>query len=267
MLAFKNIFLLALIPYCTSFKWQPSPVKTKYLDQPLDHFNPKNNETWQMRYNENIEFQKSGGPVFIYMGGEWPISADNLLDSHMFDMAKKLNGSMYYTEHRYLGKSRPRDDTSTANLEWLTMEQAMEDMVVFIKYIKEHDSAIKNSKVILIGQSYPGALVTWFRAKHPDLVAGAWASSAAILQKVDDKELKETVSKSMKLVGGEDCANRIQEAFINMEEIVFDKSGNVSRINEEFKLCKPLDSKNDMEVWHFFYQLSDAIAALVQFHT
>lgn len=52
-------------------------VKEKYIEQSLDHFNPQDTRRWMMRYYENDAYFQSGGPIFIYLGGEWRISPGN----------------------------------------------------------------------------------------------------------------------------------------------------------------------------------------------
>lgn len=41
-------------------------VETKWIEQPLNHFDPQDTRSWQMRYLENREFLQDGGPIFIY---------------------------------------------------------------------------------------------------------------------------------------------------------------------------------------------------------
>lgn len=60
-----------------------------------------------MRYFSNSEHYVPGGPIFIYVGGEWEISYGWVTGGHIYDMAKELNGFVFYTEHRYYGKSYP----------------------------------------------------------------------------------------------------------------------------------------------------------------
>lgn len=242
---------------------EPFPVDELWIKQPLDHFNASDIRTWQMRYLENNMFFRSGGPIFIFVGGEWSISAKFLLNSYVRDMARELNGTMFYTEHRYFGDSRPTDDTSTDNLKWLSVNQALADLARFITHVKENP-ALEKAGVIMIGQSYAATLVTWFRLKYPHLVNGVWSSSGTVLAKMDFFELKEAVSASIELLGGPQCSQRIRSAFIEMEKMV--KNGNTSKIDDHFKLCHPLSTKSQMEVWHFFYELSDAIAMMVQTH-
>lgn len=70
--------------------------------RPFQNFN----DSFQ-RYLSNDYYFKPNGPIFIYVGGEWTISEGSLRGGHMFDMAKELNGYMFYTEHRYYGRSHP----------------------------------------------------------------------------------------------------------------------------------------------------------------
>lgn len=55
----------------------------------------------------NDVFFKTGGPMFIFLGGEWEISKGRITGGHMYDMAREHNGLLVYTEHRYYGKSKP----------------------------------------------------------------------------------------------------------------------------------------------------------------
>jgi Serine carboxypeptidase S28 len=77
-----------------------------YVTQLLDHFNP-DYRTFQMRFYANDNYFQPGGPLFIYVGGEWSISTGWVTGGHMVDMARDLNGYIFYTEHRFYGQSRP----------------------------------------------------------------------------------------------------------------------------------------------------------------
>jgi len=45
---------------------------------------------------------------------------------------------------------------------------------------KKHDS-----KVLVIGGSYPGAMAAWFRERYPHIATGAWSSSGVVEPIVD----------------------------------------------------------------------------------
>lgn len=76
------------------------------------------------RYYRNDEFFVRGGPIFVYVGGEWTISPGSLQGGHMFDMARELGGQMFYTEHRYYGSSFPTPyDRSFENIKFFLIKK------------------------------------------------------------------------------------------------------------------------------------------------
>lgn len=207
----------------------------------------------------------SGGPIFIFIGGEWEISPGYISAGLMFDMAKELSGVLYYTEHRYYGKSLPTSDTSTRNLKYLTVEQALADLAHFIEHIKASSADLKNSGVIVIGASYSATMATWARMKYPHLINGAWASSAPLLAKVNFLEYNEIMTESIRSVGGEKCVKKFENAFKTLEDYAaFSEPKVLLKIKTDFQLCEPLKLCRD--VAHFFYEMSDTVAGLVQSH-
>lgn len=185
----------------------------------------------------------------------------------MFEIAEELNGTLYYTEHRYYGKSRPTNDTSAENLQYLTVEQALADLAHFIEEIKSSSDELKDAGVILVGASYSAAIAAWARLKYKNLVTGAWASSAPIYAKVDFFEYNEVMTKSIRKVGGEECVEKFASAFEQLEELVGPTSlepVSLAKIQQDFNLCTPLDLNRDIS--HFFYEMVDTVAGLVQTH-
>lgn len=105
-------------------------------------------------------------------------------------------------------------------------------------------------------------MVAWMRKKYPHLVNGSWASSAPLEAQFDFYEYKEVMTDAIRRVGGHDCDIIFENAFDEMENIV--ASGNASRLQEVFNLCDELDLTQDVS--HFFFELSDIVAGLVQGH-
>lgn len=237
-------------------------VETKWIEQKLDNFDPQNERTWQMRYMENINNLQDGGPIFIFVGGEWTISEGNLLFGHMVDMARALNGTMFYTEHRYYGISEPMEDLSVENLKFLSADQALADLAHFIVHVKSTTPALKNSGVILVGMSYSASMVTWFMQKYPHLANGAWASSAPLEAKVAFSEYKEVVSEAMEFHGGQKCTQKIQAGFEEWEKLVTER--NSEKIEKSFHLCHPYDVDNKFDVWLLFDVVAETFSFLVQ---
>lgn len=236
-----------------------------WIEQRLDHFDQQNNRTWIQRYFENDEFLVEGGPVFIFVGGEWTISSSIITFGHMHDMARDLNATIYYTEQRFFGTSRPTEDASVENLRYLNAAQILADTAHFIEHIKSTIPQIRNSGVILFGASYSASLVTWFQQKYPHLSKGAWASSAPLLAQVDFAGYMETVSDVLKEVGGSECSGRTERAFAELERLVAVNETNT--IAEVLHMCDPLDVTNQLDVWSFFHDLAGAFMAIVQVHS
>jgi hypothetical protein len=241
-------------------------VETLWMTQPLNHFDPQDERTYQMRYMENKEYLIEGGPIFIFVGGEWTISPGQLRAGHLHDMAKELNGSLYYTEHRYYGESIPDiSDLSAENLRYLNIDQSLADLAHFISEIKASNPMLTNSGVIISGCSYSATMVTWFMQKYPHLANGAWASSAPLKAKVDFTEYKETVSNAVEKVGGDECAKRIRLAIEQIEQWVEEK--NSAAIEEAMLLCYPIDFNNQLDIETMFASFVGRWSGAVQYHS
>jgi hypothetical protein len=239
-------------------------VQTKWITQKLDHFNSYDSRTFQMRYFENSEFLQTGGPIFIYVGGEWSITPGWVQSGHMYDMARQLNGTMYYTEHRYYGYSIPTTSTSVSNLKYLSVDQALADLAYFITQEKSKNPKLRNSGVILVGASYSATMVSWFRKKYPHLANGAWASSAPLFAKVDFIEYKEVMSDAFRTIGGEKCASRINNGFKAIDYLI--DTNQAKKLEVLLNLCEPLDLQNKMNIWSLMSDLSNYFARMVQYY-
>lgn len=105
-------------------------------------------------------------------------------------------------------------------------------------------------------------MVAWMRKKYPHLVNGSWASSAPLNAEVDFSQYKEVMTSAIKKVGGAECSDTFENAFKEMERLI--EVGDVRRLHVAFNMCFSLDLTRD--VAHFFYEMSDIVAGLVQSH-
>lgn len=64
---------------------------------------------YNQRFLSNYEHYDpdNGGPLFILVGAEWPISEGWLMGGHFYDMAEEHGAAMFYVEHRFYGRSFP----------------------------------------------------------------------------------------------------------------------------------------------------------------
>lgn len=74
---------------------------------------------------------------------------------------------------------------SIDNLKYLTSQQALADIALFIESMNAKYRLNSSQKWIVFGGSYAGSLAAWAREKYPNLIYGAISSSGPLLAKVD----------------------------------------------------------------------------------
>jgi hypothetical protein len=149
------------------------------FDQEIDHPTTPAASlgTFKQRYWYSTEF--ASGPdapvLFMFCGeaecGPWALNSFG-------DVAKSLHASIVALEHRYYGPSKPFTEMSLEKMKYLTIHNALEDAASFELFAKA--SLPLAGKWIATGGSYAGMLSAFYREKHPELVVGAWASSAPV---------------------------------------------------------------------------------------
>lgn len=144
----------------------------------------------------------------------------------------------------------------------MSPEQALADLAHFIEHIKRPDvhPGAENSPVIVIGVHYSGTLAAWFRQLYPHLANAAWASGAPVLSVINFQEYKELAGAVYRRAGGNDCYNRLERGFAEMEQMVV--NGELAQLSEMFHLCFTLEGENDIA--NFFYVISEFYSVLVQ---
>ncbi|KAI6653616.1 Lysosomal Pro-X carboxypeptidase [Oopsacas minuta] len=180
--------LLTIISVQTAIvKTQENTWKTKYFEQRVDHNDYRVNSlgSFKQRYLINGNSYKGGNfPIFFYTGNEGDITLFAKNTGLIWEFAAHFNALIIFAEHRYYGESLPFGSHSFANnsmLAFFTAEQALQDYVTLIEYLKA-TVASTNSPVVAFGGSYGGMLSAWLRMKYPGTVVGAYAASAPIWQ-------------------------------------------------------------------------------------
>jgi pimeloyl-ACP methyl ester carboxylesterase len=146
--------------------------QTKWFDATIDHFDNHGagSPTYPMRYLvEDTYWDKENGPIIFYAGNEGDVWT--FFDNSGFmttTLAETFGALVVFGEHRYFGESMPFGDQSfeRENLPYLTVEQAMNDYVDLIKFLKT-DLSLEDRAVIVGGGSYGGMLAAWLRMKYP----------------------------------------------------------------------------------------------------
>ncbi|KAI1723582.1 serine carboxypeptidase s28 domain-containing protein [Ditylenchus destructor] len=236
------------------------------IEQDLDHFDTSVTDKWTQYYYYNDIHETTGGPIFLHLGGEGPINSYYVgWILSLYNWAQNFGASIYALEHRFYGKSQPKEDVSVENLKWLKSEQALADAAVFVKAINKARD-LTNTKWIVFGGSYPGNLAAWFRFKYPDLVYGAIASSAPVLAKVDFFEYLQVVSNSTIAYGIDNCPKNVHRFFIWAQQQTTTIAGRKD-LSHKMGLCDKWDQDyvddKDIELILAFFVFD--IAGMVQY--
>ncbi|KAJ2604210.1 hypothetical protein H4R99_001953 [Coemansia sp. RSA 1722] len=179
----------------------------------------------------NSTFYKSGGPVFMITPGETPLGSYYTDNVHLTSLAQSTGGLVVAVEHRFYGQSNPMPDLSGESLAYLTIENVLEDFAAFIRAFKADPSSIfpitvsKDAKVVFGGGSYAGNVAAWMRAKYPDLVEGAWASSAVVYGILENYQYDQSFGHHLNVLG---CGNCFAQAVKDLDDILL--SGNSQKI-------------------------------------
>ncbi|KXX79502.1 putative serine protease EDA2 [Madurella mycetomatis] len=158
------------------------------FQQLIDHSNPDLG-TFSQRYWWNSTFWEGpGSPVVIFNPGEAPAEyytgfLTNRTITGLY--AQAIGAAIILIEHRYWGDSSPFQVLDTQNLTYLTLENAVADMVHFARNVRlpfDPSGATNspNAPWINVGGSYSGALAAWIDKLSPGTFWAHHASSAPV---------------------------------------------------------------------------------------
>jgi hypothetical protein len=172
----------------------PPPLKAPhksepvYLTVPLDHFGPAGGKTMQLHYFLSNSSYK-GGPLFVKMAGEGSVNG-----CYTDQITANFKGLSICPEHRFFGEtSVPSNDSSTAGLKYLSVEQNLADVKAIVDHVKL-DPKYKDSPVVALGGSYSGASAAWVRLRYPETITAAIAESGPVEATLDVSTARHTCS-------------------------------------------------------------------------
>lgn len=210
------------------------------------------------------EFHSEGGPIFILLGGQTVISETLFPYTLALDLAIDHQAYFVYLEHRFYGSSRRSNESGIDNipdeyLEYLTVEQAVTDIHKFIKFARNELINEPEAPIILMGWQYAGSLAVWYQHSHPGVVAGVWASSAPLQARVDFPSYLESVGNEIRIVGGNDCYERLEVGIQKAESLY--RQGQAAQLEEEFHVCNATGPDNSIVVLTagLAFQLGDSV--------
>ncbi|KAK3907644.1 Putative serine protease K12H4.7 [Frankliniella fusca] len=236
-----------------------------FNEQVVDHFNPIDKRVWKQRYFARTDLYEEGGPAFIYIGGEGQEDPSSLADGFTFMayLAGIYKAKLFDLEHRYYGPSHPTPTLSSADLKYLSADQALADLAYFIEYLIKKGDLKEGQKVMVFGGSYPGNLAAWARLKYPHLIHAAVSSSAPVHAKADFIEYMEVVSRSLARVAGQWCDDNLKLATDRVAQLLKTTDG-YAQVKKTFQVANEL--RNTLDIDNFFQTLSIPFAGAVQYN-
>ncbi|KAG8950849.1 hypothetical protein FRC04_007081 [Tulasnella sp. 424] len=217
-----------------------------WFDQLIDHNNPSAGTFKQRYFFSDQYWTGDGAPIVLQTAGE--TSADGWwAQMQLGHLQNKIMGELgaagVVLEHRYWGKSLPVPDLTTANLQWLTVEQSVEDLKYFAQNVQlplnVTSTQPDSNPWINIGCGYSGILTAYAQEKHSDIFASAYASSAPVQADGDFWEYWEPVEQGMPW----NCSSDLTTAMTYIDGIL--ATGNSSEVKSLKGLFGLSSLKND----------------------
>lgn len=138
----------------------------------------------------------------------------------------------------------------------------MADLAHFVREITSDKEMNATGGVIVVGGSYSATMAAWFRQKYPHLAKGAWASSGPLHAKLNYFEYTETVAKSIRKIGGDECYYNIENIFEAIDDLL--ENDDDGTLKSLFKICDSFDTNNSLDVWNFISSVKNLFSGIVQ---
>lgn len=189
------------------------------FDQLIDH-NHSETGTFKQKFVINNQYGGPDSPIILEISGE----SDGYYVGGVGDfeetLAKEFNCTVVTLQHRFYGESYPFEESTTENLQYLSVEQAVEDISYFVDYYKKTYKADKN-KWLLYGGSYPGLLSAYTKSKFDSKFAGAISSSGVVLAQKEFTDFDKQIEISL----GHQCAAACRTARRHIDTLLETEEG------------------------------------------
>ncbi|KAG6157500.1 hypothetical protein E4U51_008044 [Claviceps purpurea] len=192
------------------------------FQQLLDHKNPHLG-TFSQRYWYNAEWWAGpGAPVILRApdeGDGWDGYVGNTTQS--FEFARTNKAAVLTLEHRYYGESSPFQNLTTTNLQHLTLDNAIQDIVYFannvvLPFDKKRTSSPDKAPWVLTGCSYAGALSAWVQRLAPGTFWAYHCSSAVVEAISDFWQYYEPIEAGMP----KNCSSDLKTAIAHIDKVL-----------------------------------------------
>ena len=127
--AFANSLDLAFQQTLIKHITRADSVTEHTFTQWIDHKRPELGTFSQRYFLDESYVQKNNAPTFFYICGEQ--ACNPLALEGIRPLAQKYHARLVALEHRYYGISQPRPSLSFEDLQFLTYDNALRDLVTF----------------------------------------------------------------------------------------------------------------------------------------
>lgn len=169
-----------------------SPIQWDWFEQLIDHGNPSLGTFKQLYYYDAEFYAGAGSPIILNAPGEnAAVNYTGYVTNRTLagTFAQRVGGAAILIEHRYWGYSSPFANLTTDNLQYLTLDNAVQDLIYFAENVRlpfdpQGSSRPDKAPWVLTGCSYSGALSAWVHALRPGTF---WAHhcSSAVVETID----------------------------------------------------------------------------------
>lgn len=180
-----------------------------------------------------MQHYQPGGPFYIYLKDVFDRSTQWIENGLMVDIARQTHGALFTYDPRYYGTNIPTGSADLDALQFLTIEQTLEDLAAFVTKVRQdYQNA---APAIVWGSGYGGSLATYARKKFPHLFDAAWSSSGVYDLRVSTLAVFDSLSYAIHRAVGFECRNRLQAALEELDALV--EAGDAAQIAEQLGLC------------------------------
>lgn len=192
------------------------------FQQLIDHNHPELG-TFSQRYWYNAEYYAGpGSPIVLNAPGESEADDFYTTNDTLSGMFAQTNGgAVIVIEHRYWGESSPYDKLTTTNLQYLNLDNAIQDLIYFAHNVElpfDVNGTTRPTKApwVLTGCSYSGALAAWTQALAPGTFWAYHCSSAVVEAISDFWQYNEPIKDAMP----KNCTTDMQRAIKHVDGIL-----------------------------------------------
>lgn len=230
-------------------------VQAETKQTPLDYSDPSKGTFAQRYWVDQSHWAGGNAPFFVSVGGEGPCGPPG---GWALELAAKHGAIVASVEHRFYGESLPAggpaEALSVANLQYLTVANALEDLNEAMDHIAAQYKVPAAAPRVIIGGSYPGGLVGWHRVAFPNRTAFGLASSGVVNPVLEYTAFDEAVAQAV----DSQCADVLRATTRAFEAAEANPS--------ERQAARALfGSPPDMSAPDFAYMLADSAAMAVQY--